>query len=229
MATAQALGIIQAGVQLGVEAILVKPKRSIGPFEAQVTLREVHTDELEITDQPVEEGALITDHAFKRPAEVVIECAWSNSPQNKGLVAGLAGAVTGTVAGVNSIVTGNSLDQVRDIYQKLLALQASRQRMDVFTGKRVYKDMLIKMLVTESDKLTENILKVTVTLRQIIIAQVQVVTIAAPAEDQADPASTMPSLDKGMKSLIPDPRLNLQAAIDAITPQASDLIAGVLP
>lgn len=215
---AASIGLITAAAQLGLEAILVRPKRAIGPFEAQVTLREVHTDELEITDQPVEEGSLVTDHAFKRPSEVVIECAWSNSPQRLGLLSGLAGAVTGTVQGVNAIVTGNSLDQVRDVYQKLLDLQATRERFDVFTGKRVYKDMLIKSLRTDTDKESANILRVTVHLRQIIIATVQLVTISAPAEDQADPQSTLPSVDKGLKSLIPDPRINMSAAVDAITP-----------
>jgi hypothetical protein len=219
-------GLVTAAVQLGVEAILVKPKRQIGAFHAQVTIREVHTDELEITDQPVEEGSLMSDHAFKRPAEVVIECAWSNSPQNAGLIAGLAGAVTGTIGGIADILSGNGLDQVRDVYDKLLALQASRVRSDVFTGKRVYTDMLIKSLTTVSDKTTENLLKVTAVMRQIIVAQVQVVNISAPAEDQADPQSTMPSMDKGLKSLIPDPHINMSAAIDALTPSG---LRSVLP
>lgn len=217
-------GIITAAVQLGVEAILVKPKRSIGPFEAYVTLREAHTDELEITDQPVEEGSLITDHAFKRAAEVVIEAVWSNSPQHVGLPSGLLGAVTGTVAGVNAIVTGNSLDQVRDIYDRLLQLQTSRERFDVYTGKRVYKDMLLKTLVTDSDKQSENILRVTATLRQVIIAQIQVLTISAPADQQADPQSTQAPVNKGLKNLIPDPRINMAAALDALTPSGTDFL-----
>lgn len=215
---AQTLGLLTAALQLGVEAILVKPKRGIGPFSAQVTLREVHTDELEITDQPVEQGSQITDHSFMRPAELLIECAWSNSPQNSGFFAGLAGAVTGTIEGVNAILTGNSLDQVRDVYQKMLALQRSRQRFDVFTGKRVYQDMLIKSLITETDKETENLLKLTVQLRQIIIAQVQVVTIAAPVSEQTFPQSTSPLIDKGVKQLQSGARLNLTEAINSLTP-----------
>lgn len=47
---------------------------------AQITIEEHHTDELQITDHPVESGAPITDHAFMHPREVRIRCAWSNSP-----------------------------------------------------------------------------------------------------------------------------------------------------
>lgn len=220
------VGVFTAAVQLGVEAVLVKPKRRIGAFEAHVTLREVHHDDLEITDQPVEQGASISDHAYKRPSELTIECAWSDSPPNVGLINGLVGAVTGTIGGVNAIISGNSLDQVRDIYQKLLALQASREPFDVLTGKRNYKNMLIRSLMVETDKESENVLRVTATLREVLIAQVQVLTISAPPQEQAAPQSTQPPAEKGVKQLTDATRINLSKAIDAITPTG---LESVLP
>lgn len=223
------LGVVTAAVQLGVDAILVKPKRAIGPFVAHATVREVHYDDLEITDQPVEQGAVISDHAFKRPSEVLIECVWSDSKPNAGLIPGLVGAVTGTVAGVQSILSGNALDQVRDIYQKLLALQASRIPFDVFTGKRAYSNMLLASLSVETDRESENILRVNARLREVLMAQVQVVTIDAPPDQQAEPASTQPPVDKGFAQLGPAPRFNMSAAVDALTPTLSESVAGVLP
>lgn len=224
----QALGLVTAAVQLGVEAILVKPKRRIGSFEAHVTMREVHTDEIEITDQPVEQGARISDHAYKLPASLLVECAWSDSPPRVGLIDGLIGAVTGTVDGISSILNGTSLEQVRDIYQKLLALQASREPFDVYTGKRVYTNMLIKSLVVETDRESENVLRVTAQLREVLIAQVQIVTIGAPAEDQEEPENTCPDVDKGQRQLIPATNINLSAAIDAITPTGLESVTGAL-
>src|SRR4051812_9475260 len=104
-------GLVMAGAQLGLQSVIIKPKRAIGPFVAHVTIRERHVDELDIVDHPVEQGAQISDHAFKRPPEVTIECAWSNSPRAAGFVGGLAGAITGTIAGVQSIISGNSPDR----------------------------------------------------------------------------------------------------------------------
>lgn len=196
----QALGLLTMGVQLGVEAIMVKPKRAIGPFTAQVTLRETHTDDLEITEHPVELGAAITDHAYKKPAELVIECAWSNSPQNPGLVNGLLGAVSGTLRGLGSILSGSSPDQVRALYEQLLALQESRTPFDVYTAKRSYQNMLLKTLSTTTDGKTENMLSVTATLRQVLVARTQVISVnSAPAQDMQIPQSTAPVLDKGVK------------------------------
>lgn len=212
-------GAVMAGVQLGLQSILIKPKRTIGPFAAQVTIRERHTDELDVVDHPVEQGAQITDHAYKRPPEVMIECAWSNSPRANGILGGLVGAVTGTIAGVQSIITGNSPDQVRDVYTKLRGLQDNAILIDVITGKRPYKDMLIKSMIVETDKETEHILSVTVTLRQVLLATVRVVTISAPKEAQADPQSTSPLIDKGTKQLSVTARsVNLSDMIDALTP-----------
>lgn len=220
----QITGIVSAAIQLGVQAILVKPKRTIGPFEAHVTLREVHTDTLEITDQPVEQGANISDHAFKRPSELEIECAWSNSPPARGFFAGLGAAVTGTIAGVQSILSGNGLEQVRATYAKLLALQASRIPFDVYTGKRLYRNMLIKELRTYSDPQTENLLRVDVRLREVIIARVTTVSMSAPGDQMADPESTLPPADRGYKQLTSGANMNLDAAIDAMTPQVGSVL-----
>jgi hypothetical protein len=220
----QLVGVLTMAAQLGIQSILVKPKRGIGPFLAQVTLREKHSDELEMTDHPVEQGSQITDHAFMKPVEVIIECAWSNSPQAKGLIDGLVSAATSTVAGVSAIFSGNSIDQVRDVYQRLLALQRSRVLIDVFTGKRTYSNMLIKSLETETDKETANVLRCTVHLREVIIAQVQTVS-AVPAASQALPSSTQSVLDKGQKQLVDGAKtVNLGRAISALTPSLADTL-----
>lgn len=201
-----ALGYVSAAAQIGLDSILIRPKRSIGGIVAQVTIEEVHHDDLEITDHPVEQGAIISDHAFSRPSEVTIRCAWSNSPSASSLVEGVAGAASSTVSGVQSLVTGNTASSVRDVYAKLIELQRSRLPFDVFTGKRVYRNMLVKSLTVTTDKEHEQSLLVTATLRQVIIVQTQLLNVAAPAAQQADPAATQPQVNSGAKSLIPTSR-----------------------
>jgi uncharacterized membrane protein len=216
----QVLGILTAAAQLGLESVLFKPSRYMGPFVAQVTVEEIHTDELEITDHPVETGARITDHAFMRPAEVAIHFTYSNSPSGGrglgGLVTGLAGAVTGTLAGVariaqaagagglaasfgqaSSALGGQEPDQVRDIYDRLLQLQRSRVTFSIGTGKRTYSDMLIKSLRQTTTKETENSLDVVAVFRQILVARTQTVTIGAPAAEQKFPEATSYPVSRG--------------------------------
>jgi hypothetical protein len=63
----------------GGEPALFETQRRIGTVIADVTIEESGRDELEITRHPVERGAVITDHAFKHPPELIIRCGWSDS------------------------------------------------------------------------------------------------------------------------------------------------------
>ena len=209
-------GALAVASILGQDSILIKPKRGIGPIKAQVTIEEIHLDELEITDQPVESGVRISDHAWRRPAELTLKCGWSNSPGSQGLISSLNSAITGTVGGITSLLGGNSSSQVKEIYAKMLALQRSRELMDVFTGKRVYRNMMIKSLSTTTDKETEQALLLTIVLKEVIIAVTRVLTISAPAENQASPGTTSSVLNNGAKQLMPTTSANLAAARRAI-------------
>lgn len=203
-----ALGFVALGAILADDSILIRPRRSIGDIVAQVTIEEAHHDDVQITDHPVEQGAVITDHAYELPAELTIRCAWSNSPSNANLVSGAVGAVTGTIAGLQSLVTGNSASQVRDVYDKLLKLKAARQPFTVYTGKRKYADMLIKSLSSTTDKEHESMLEVTVVLRQLILVRTSVFAVVAPASRQANAASTSPTVGMGIKALLPTSRFS---------------------
>lgn len=59
--------------------VFVRPTRSIGGVSADVTIEEVATDELEITEHPVEQGANVADHAYVRPAKITIRGGVTNS------------------------------------------------------------------------------------------------------------------------------------------------------
>ena len=161
--------------------ILLRQGRSIGGIIPNVTIEEHHRDDLAITDHPVEQGAAITDHSFKMPAEVTMQCGWSSS-----------GALFGSL----------TLTSPRDIYQQLLLLQASRQPFDLVTGKRSYSNMLIKSLGVTTNAASENSLMVTCTMREVIIVQTQVTTIA-PAAVHANPAATAATQNTGVKQPVP--------------------------
>lgn len=209
-------------LSIGLGAVSIRPKRGFFPASgkganliARATLREVHRDSLEISDHPIEQGAAISDHAFKRPAEVVIECGWSDTPSLPGGIRGAATALIGnaiplagaalaaldTIGTVQSLMNGNAVGQVRATYQQLLELQSSRIPFDIYTGKRVYKNMLFRELTTTTDMATENSLLITATCRQVILVATRTVTIPINTSAQAAPAKTTPTADLGQKTL----------------------------
>ena len=164
------------------QLIAIRPARSIGTIQAQVTIEEHHTDELTITENPVEQGASVSDHAFLRPAEVIIRCGWSNSGYGA-----LANTANNVVSAANGGDSGDTY--VRTVYQKLRELQGSREPFDLVTGKRTYRNMLIAALAVTTDERSENALMVTATCRQVIIVTTKATTLP-PAAAQRLPERT---------------------------------------
>lgn len=112
---------------------------------------------------------------------------------------------------------GMPLDSMspKEVYKTLLDAQSKREPIDVVTGKRTYKNMLIRALEVSTDRTTENVLMCTVTLREVIITQTKKINVAAK-EDMKFGASTMAVQDMGTKSLVP--------ANESIAVQAFDFL-----
>jgi hypothetical protein len=171
------LSVAAAEIQGLIGPIIIR-QRNIGGFVADVTVRENHEDELVVTENPVEQGAAITDHSFKQPPTLTVDVGYSNS----------------------SIQSGGDPNYVNDMYAQFLELQVSRQPFDVITGKRQYPNMLITMLHTFTDEKTEDTLFLTVRMKQVILVSTQTVSVP-PAGNQADPSATGATQKLGTQQL----------------------------
>lgn len=163
--------------------------RKIGVIIPSVVVTEKHSDTLEITEHPVEVGAAVADHAYKRPSEVVMEV-------------GFAGGGSLLDFASNLTATGLLGLSPQETYQEILNLQDSRVPFDVVTGKRLYNNMLIRALEVTTDKATENVLSAIITLREVIISQTQQVTVA-DKKDMKDGVSTSSVQNTGTKTTKP--------------------------
>lgn len=134
-------------------------------FRGYVTITESTVDALEITQQPVQQGATITDHAFKKPVTLAIQILFGSS---------VLPTIAGNVSSGLSVVPPQSL---ASIYQKLLALQNSFQPFNVTTPKRTYANMLFATLGVTTDKKTENVLSINASFQQIITVPIGVTTL----------------------------------------------------
>lgn len=172
--------------------------RRIGIIIPDVVITEKHSDSLEITDHPVEvptsssggssgDGVgYIADHAFRRPSELVMETGFSGG----GSVLDFA-----DTSGLG-LTLGKS---PKEIYEELLALQRSRKPFDVVTGKRMYTNMLIRVLDVTTDKASENVLMATLTLRELITTQTQVIAGTAK-ENMTQGVNTSATQNTGVKT-----------------------------
>ena len=126
-------------------AMISSANRSIGTVFPDVVVEEVHHDEMNITQQPVESGAPVTDHAFMMPVRVEIHCMWSDSGQSAGYS--------------------------KAVYAKMIAQQQTAQPFDVSTGKRQYKNMLFASILQKTNDATEWALDIIAVCQEIIIAK----------------------------------------------------------
>lgn len=151
--------------------------RKIGPFEFNVTAKESHHDDVTITSHPVEKGAQTSDHIFRNPAQLTVQ-------------------VGETAA---SYASGGILT-LSDLYGSILTTQASGTLIEVQTGKRLYENMAIKSVATETDQTTENALMITMQLQEIILVETLTTTMPAAAV-RANPAATTSVTKTGTKSV----------------------------
>ncbi|PQQ24782.1 phage baseplate protein [Photorhabdus hindustanensis] len=164
----------------GTESMLLVPS---------VVIAEKHTDALEITEHPVEIGAAVSDHAYKKPSEITMEL-------------GFAGGGS-LLDFVDTSKIGLSMGlSPKETYQKILDLQELREPFNVITGKRTYENMLIKAIEVTTDRHSENVLLCTLTLREVIISSTQVVQVAEK-ESMKTGVSTSAVENSGTKATQP--------------------------
>lgn len=148
----------------------IRPKRKYGTIEANVVVDESTMDKLTITKQPVQQGASISDHAYKEPTTFSTTIFFKDNPTK-------------------------SLSKV---YQELLDLQKSRIPFDIVTPKRIYKSMLIGALGCTTDKSTENVLKIMASFEEVILVKVTTTTVSR--DKQKQPKTTAKTQPAGKKS-----------------------------
>lgn len=163
--------------------------RKIGLIVPSVVISEKHSDALEITEHPVEVGAAVSDHAYKRPSEVVMQVGFAGGGS-------LLDFIDTTSFGIGAGLSP------RETYQELLDLQNSRAPFDVVTGKRLYNNMLIRAIEVTTERTTENVLSAALTLREVIITSTTTTTVA-PKADMKLGAETSSVQNSGVKTPTP--------------------------
>lgn len=128
------------GVLSGLTGVLRQTIGGVAGIVVDATVSEEHLTTCDLTENPVEDGAKVTDHVQLKPAQLTIEGVISDSP--------LGYAYIGNIQNlVRSVATlfGKSARSV-DAYNDLLNLQKSRQPFTVTTGLKRYKNMIMTEL-----------------------------------------------------------------------------------
>jgi hypothetical protein len=150
-------------------------------FVDQVTCSEHHHDESEIVQHPIETGSPITDHAFAKPAELTLNVIWA----------------------ADKSTPGTTKNYLQAIYAALLSGKNTFVIYTVYTTKRVYTNMLIKSLATETDPKTQDILEISIYMQELLLASTSIVgSVPAAAANQANAPATQTTTIQGQQQLV---------------------------
>lgn len=162
--------------------------RAIQDIIAPTVISERHNDTIVITDHPTEKGSVISDHAYALPKRVDIEVVYS-----------LSGGVTALQEIGALIGTNQSPKSLKEYYKQFLDLQTGLMNgtvspFKIETGKRSYNNMVIESIEVETDKDTENLLRLFLRCREVIIVST---TVTNNNDVQKNPATTGTPIQRG--------------------------------
>ncbi len=129
-------------------------------FDGFITVK--HQIDLTMTENPVETGSSIVDHAYVKPRQVEMDIIVSDVHQS---------LFPGQFEG--------GLYRHTQAWDTLKKLQSDRIPFSVFTKLGTYDNMLIKSLSANDDVETYRALRATVVLQEIPVARVKTVKISA--------------------------------------------------
>lgn len=135
--------------------------RSMGGLVFDAVFEENHESDLEVTDNPVETGVVVSDHAYMLPLRVTISAGVSDVL--------LSGSTTGDQFASDA---GRS----RKAFQLLTELQSKAEPFDVQTGLKLYKNMVCKSVRSGQDKDTSGVFVFQAELREVNIVYTKSIT-----------------------------------------------------
>lgn len=134
--------------------------RSMGGLVFDAVFEETHEADLEVTDNPVETGVVVSDHAFMKPLRVKISAGVSDTP----------------LAAVTDDPFASDAGRSRRAFELLSELQKRAEPFDLQTGLKLYENMVCTSIRTSQDKDSSGALLFTAEMREVIIVYTQVVT-----------------------------------------------------
>jgi hypothetical protein len=133
--------------------------RSMGGLVFDAVFEETHEAELEVTDNPVETGVVVSDHAFMKPLKVTLSAGVTDTP----------------LAVLSNDPFASDSGRSKRAYELLSELQRLAEPFDLQTGLKLYQNMICTSIRTSQDKDSDGALLFTASIREVIIVYTQVV------------------------------------------------------
>lgn len=174
--------------------------RKIGLMVPDVVTLETHTDELVVTEHPVERQSpvgtgYIVDNAYRKPSQLVMSVGFASGGSFLDLL------------DTRSIGMGYG-SSPQEVYAAFLNMQQNRELLNVTTGKRQYSNMVLQKIVVTTKADSEHVLSADLTLSEVIVTSTKAIKVAAKANMQQG-ANTSVTSNTGTKTTVPKSNVSL--------------------
>jgi hypothetical protein len=133
--------------------------RHMGGLTFDAVFKESHTAELEVTDNPVEGGVTVSDHAYMKPLMLTITAGVSDTP----------------LAVKEDDLFASDSGRSKRAFELICDLQRLAEPFAVQTGLKLYENIVCTRITADQDKDSSNALLFTAELREVIIVSTETV------------------------------------------------------
>lgn len=158
---------------MAIQNLFIRPERSIAGIKIDGVLYESHSNTADVTKNPVESGADITDHVIVQPSVLVIRGVITDTP----FVGILSPELIETTQRLFGFSTPSGDTRSQQGYAALVDIQQRREPIVIQTKLVTYNNMIITSLRVNQDKDTSRIVDFTLEATEIIIVNTEIVAI----------------------------------------------------
>lgn len=138
---------------------LLKP--TVGPIVLDASINEAHAVDVEWTDNPIEEGGIVSDHAIVQPRTLVIEGVVSRFP--------------------DSVLPPLKFTRHLLIWRRLRDMAIRRELVDIVTSLEIYPRMALLSVRTPRSNEWTHSLKITIVARKMEFSVLDATQVVADA------------------------------------------------
>lgn len=155
------------------ENLFLRTKKSIGGIQLDAVLRESHSNRVTLSNNPLELGADIVDHARVEPKELSLIAVVSDTPLGGAAIGEIVDTVTGKFGSSNE----PNITRSNAAYNSLLDLQRSLEPIDVQTKLVLYENMVIVDIRVSQEADTSRSIELFIDLKEAIIVESEIVIL----------------------------------------------------
>jgi hypothetical protein len=189
--------------------LFTQTKRNIGGIQIDAVLNESENNSITVTNNPIETGAYVNDHAILRPRMYRLEGVVSDTERGSLTSNGDNSVFQNAATNLIDNLTGNVFNPIsnssrsKDAYNLLLELMNEREPFDIQTALSIISNVIITNITTNKEKTTGRALHFIAELTQLVIVNNESVQLKPQnLRNGSTKQQATPETDSGRKSSI---------------------------